>query len=69
MTSSPEFFKTATGHTPYPYQWEFATRPELPALVSVPTGCGATAAVILAWLWHRLARWVTLQLHGERRGR
>jgi len=38
---------------PYPYQSEFATRNDLPSLVSVPTGCGKTAAVIPGWLWRR----------------
>jgi len=47
MATFPEFFKTATGCEPYPYQTEFATREELPSLVSVPTGCGKTAAVAL----------------------
>jgi len=47
MASFQEFFKAATGHDPYPYQSEFATRNELPALVSVPIGCGKTAAVVL----------------------
>ncbi len=39
MTTFPDFFKAATGCEPYPYQTEFATRKELPSLVSVPTGC------------------------------
>jgi len=53
MTTFSETFKAATGFDPYPYQVELATRPNLPALVSVPTGCGKTAAVILGWLWRR----------------
>ena len=53
MTSFSDFFRTATGHDPYPYQDEFATRKEAPALLSIPTGCGKTAAVILGWLWRR----------------
>jgi CRISPR-associated endonuclease/helicase Cas3 len=53
MRTFLEFFKAATGYDPYPYQEEFATRDELPSLVSVPTGCGKTAAVILGWLWRR----------------
>ena len=48
-----QVFKAATDHPPYPYQSEFATRQDLPALLSVPTGCGKTAAAILGWLWRR----------------
>lgn len=53
MTTYAELFKAATGFEPYPYQVDFATREEIPSLVSVPTGCGKTAAVILGWLWRR----------------
>jgi len=53
MVSYSEIFRAATGHDPYPYQEEFATRDEPRWLVSVPTGCGKTAAVILGWLWRR----------------
>jgi len=53
MVSYSEMFRAATGHGPYPYQKEFATRLDLPSLLSVPTGCGKTAAVILGWLWQR----------------
>ncbi len=41
-----ELFQTATGFAPYPYQTDFATQPKLASLLSVPTGCGKTAAVI-----------------------
>jgi hypothetical protein len=51
MTTYAEFFKAATGSCPYPYQAKFATRDEMPSLVSVPTCCGKTVAVILGWLW------------------
>lgn len=47
------FFNKATGKTPYPYQISLATAPVESRLISVPTGCGKTAAVILAWLWRR----------------
>jgi CRISPR-associated endonuclease/helicase Cas3 len=47
------FFQGATGKTPYPYQTFLATAPIESRLISVPTGCGKTAAVILAWLWQR----------------
>jgi len=49
-----EFFKKATRNPePYPYQRSLATGEELPQLLDVPTGCGKTAAVVLAWLWRR----------------
>lgn len=53
MVTYSEMFRAATGHGPYPYQSEFATRRDLSALLSIPTGCGKTAAVILGWLWRR----------------
>ncbi|HLG94842.1 MAG TPA: CRISPR-associated helicase Cas3' [Bryobacteraceae bacterium] len=45
------FFTKATGKTPYRYQTGLAERPIESRLIRVPTGCGKTAAVILAWLW------------------
>jgi hypothetical protein len=53
MTSFSGFFKTATGHDPYPYQRRLAEEDPLHQLLKVPTGLGKTAAVILAWLWRR----------------
>lgn len=55
-----EFFKTATGHAPYDYQRRLAGDPSQSRrcesqLINVPTGLGKTAAVVLAWLWNRLA--------------
>jgi len=47
------FFKTATTFDPFPYQRKIALDPNLPNIISVPTGMGKTAAVILAWLWRR----------------
>ena len=49
------FFKHATGikEGPYPYQERLAAAPIESRLIHVPTGCGKTAAVILAWLWRR----------------
>ena len=49
------FFKRATGvqEGPYPYQERLARGPIQSRLIHVPTGCGKTAAVILAWLWRR----------------
>jgi CRISPR-associated endonuclease/helicase Cas3 len=55
-----QFFETATGYTPYDYQRRLAgdagqPRPCESQLINVPTGLGKTAAVVLAWLWNRLA--------------
>ncbi len=54
-----EFFETATGHAPYDYQRRLAGgdagRACASQLIHVPTGLGKTAAVVLAWLWNRLA--------------
>jgi CRISPR-associated endonuclease/helicase Cas3 len=47
------WFRELTGQHPYPYQAVLATSPELPDLLSVPTGAGKTAAVVLGWLWRR----------------
>jgi CRISPR-associated endonuclease/helicase Cas3 len=47
------FFTKATGKTPYRYQTCLAERPIESRLINVPTGCGKTAAAILAWLWRR----------------
>ena len=52
------FFELATGYGPFPYQARLAEA-GFPDLLTVPTGCGKTAAVVLAWLWSRQghARW------------
>lgn len=50
-----EFFATATGEAPFPYQKRLAHAPNLPALIDVPTGAGKTFAIALAWAWRRLA--------------
>ena len=53
-----QFFETATGHAPYDYQRRLAgdgDRPCESKLINVPTGLGKTAAVVLGWLWNRLA--------------
>ena len=47
------WFRAVTGQYPYPYQAQLATRGDLPDLLSVPTGAGKTAAVVLGWLWRR----------------
>ncbi len=59
------FFRAATGNAPYAYQRRLAGALEGPApsgpfpcesqLISIPTGLGKTAAVVLAWLWNRVA--------------
>ncbi len=49
-----DFFRTATGFDPYPYQVRMATALEALVLVDVPTGAGKTAATILGWLYRRL---------------
>src|SRR5690606_24160205 len=49
-----DFFNTATGRPPYPYQEFFATATELPHILEVPTGAGKTATAVLGWLWRRL---------------
>lgn len=48
------FFTQATGKSePYDYQSRLAHAPCESRLISVPTGLGKTAAVVLAWLWNR----------------
>jgi len=53
------FFEAATGCAPYDYQQHLAGgdrgRPCQSQTISVPTGLGKTAAVVVAWLWNRLA--------------
>ncbi len=52
----PEFFQAATGKPPYDYQKRLAEAPACQSrLISIPTGLGKTAAVILAWLWNRVS--------------
>lgn len=46
-----DFFKTATGVAPFPFQSEF--KDKLQSIVNVPTGLGKTAMAILGWLWRR----------------
>ncbi len=49
------FFNQATDQAkgPYAYQEKLAAAPIESRLINVPTGCGKTAAAILAWLWQR----------------
>ncbi len=74
-----EFFKAATGNSPYDYQRRLAGAPmegtarsgPFPCrsqLISIPTGLGKTAAVVLAWLGNRLrSQSVTLKEPWPRR--
>lgn len=55
MTGSAftELFARATGH-PEPYRWQQQLAEEgLPETVEIPTGCGKTLAVVLAWIYRR----------------
>ena len=52
--SFDEFFKAATGYTPYPYQQRLA-KGVVPDVVSAPTGSGKTEMAVLGlWLWGRI---------------
>src|ERR1035438_394588 len=58
MMTFEEFFEVATRHAPYDYQRRLAGDGGWPCeskLINVTTGLGKTAAVVLAWLWNRLA--------------
>jgi CRISPR-associated endonuclease/helicase Cas3 len=53
MQSYREFFKKATGFEPFPWQLQMVSSDTVPEIVSVPTGMGKTAGVVLSWLWRR----------------
>lgn len=53
-TMYDEFFERGAGFAPHAYQRTMAEATSLPDVVDVPTGHGKTAAIVLAWLWHRL---------------
>lgn len=57
MTEHPRdfdsFFRRATGHLPFEYQQELASREQPPSVVEVPTGSGKTQALVLSWLYRR----------------
>lgn len=61
MISYPQFFARTfgDGRTPYLYQESLAGgdagTPCASQLIDIPTGLGKTAAVVLAWLWNRVA--------------
>jgi CRISPR-associated endonuclease/helicase Cas3 len=43
--------------SPFDYQRRLAEDPECKSrLINIPTGCGKTAAVVLAWLWNRVKK-------------
>jgi CRISPR-associated endonuclease/helicase Cas3 len=50
------FFSRATGHPPFPFQSRLAEVEAWPDLLTVPTGAGKTATVVLGWAWRRLVR-------------
>jgi CRISPR-associated endonuclease/helicase Cas3 len=62
-----ELFLRATGHEPFPYQIRLATVEPAPSVVSVPTGLGKTAGVILSWLWRRRFAGPEVRSHTARR--
>jgi CRISPR-associated endonuclease/helicase Cas3 len=47
------FFLQAYGRPPFPFQRALAEGEALPDILTVPTGCGKTATVVLGWLWRR----------------
>ena len=49
-----DFFTSATGFRPYPYQIRLAESTSLPALLNAPTGSGKTEAIVLSWMWRRM---------------
>lgn len=61
MDTFDKFFAAATSHgKPFHYQAKLAggkdgTKCES-KLINIPTGCGETAAVVLAWLWNRVEK-------------
>ena len=58
QTDFDYFFAAATGYERFEYQRRLAEGDgeayERSLLISVPTGMGKTAAVVLAWLWNRV---------------
>lgn len=52
MATADEFFEHASGHAPYRWQVDLAEQ-GLPETLEVPTGCGKTLGVLVAWLYRR----------------
>ena len=48
-----DLFKIALGKEPFNYQVSLAMGDELPSVISIPTGLGKTAAIVLSWVWRR----------------
>ncbi len=46
MASFDQWFQSATGNAPFPYQRRFSEAKEIPELVHVPTGLGKTAMAV-----------------------
>lgn len=63
--SFSDFFQKATGDDCFPFQRQFAQ--SCPSLVSVPTGLGKTAMVVVGWLWRRFGLDATLRSQTPRR--
>lgn len=49
----PDFFRSATGQSPYPWQERVAAE-GLPEVIDIETGAGKTAGVVVAWLYRLL---------------
>ena len=49
----PDFFRSATGEDPYPWQERVAAE-GLPEVIDIETGAGKTAGVVVAWLYRLL---------------
>lgn len=67
MSNFDDWFKRATGHSPFPYQRCFATEGQIPETVDVPTGLGKTAMAVLGWVWRRKFAGVVTQSATPRR--
>lgn len=49
--NSSSWFREIIGQYPYPYQALLVTSGDLSDLLSIPTGAGKTAAIVLGWLF------------------
>ncbi len=49
MQDYNDFFSKATGFTPFP--WQIQASQKAPECITIPTGMGKTAGLILPWLW------------------
>jgi CRISPR-associated endonuclease/helicase Cas3 len=54
MLTFDDFFVKATGYEPFPWQRKMGSANKLPGMISIPTGMGKTAGVVIPWLWRRL---------------